>query len=95
MARSAARAGKGPVSRGYREEMEDFAYCIRLWDQANEKDRRLTRCPGPVAMADAIIALTANQAMRTHQRIEFKEAWFDPNTDEVPPGDQKAKVEIV
>jgi predicted dehydrogenase len=89
-----AGAGGGPVSRGYREEMEDFAYCIRLWDQANEKDRRLTRCPGEVAMADAIIALTANHAMRTNQRIVFHEDWFDPNTDEVPPGEQKAKVEI-
>jgi predicted dehydrogenase len=82
------------VSRGYREEMEDFAYCVRLWDQANEKDRRLTRCPGPVAMADAIVALTANHAMRTRQRIEFKEAWFDPKSEEVPPGEQKGKVEI-
>jgi predicted dehydrogenase len=86
--------GPGAVSRGYREEMEDFAYCVRLWDQANEKDRRLTRCPGPVAMADAIVALTANHAMRSHQRIEFKEAWFDPKSDEVPPGEQKGKVEI-
>jgi predicted dehydrogenase len=90
-----AGAGNGPVSRGYREEMEDFAYCIRLWDQANEKDRRLTRCTGPVAMADAIIALTANYAMREHERVVFKDAWFDPDSDEVPPGEQKAKVEIV
>jgi len=86
--------GPAAVSRGYREEMEDFAYCVRLWDQANEKDRRLTRCPGPVAMADAIIALTANHAMRTHQRIEFKESWFDPKSEDVPPGEQKCKVEI-
>jgi predicted dehydrogenase len=83
----------GPISRGYREEMEDFAYCVRLWDQSSSKDRRLTRCPGPVAMADAIVALTANHAMRTHQRIEFKKEWFDPASDEVPPGEQKARVE--
>ncbi len=87
-----AGAGGGPVSRGYREEMEDFAYCVRLWNQANEKDRRLPRCPGKVAMADAIIALTANHAMRKHQRIEFQESWFDPDSDDVPPGEQKAKV---
>jgi predicted dehydrogenase len=89
-----AGASNGPVSRGYREEMEDFAYCIRLWDQGSTKDRRLTRCPGEVAMADAIVALTANQAMKSHQRIEFKNAWFDPASDEVPPGEQKAKVEV-
>jgi predicted dehydrogenase len=86
--------GPAVVSRGYREEMEDFAYCVRLWDDASEKDHRLTRCPGEVAMADAIIALTANHAMKTHQRIEFKEEWFDPTSDDVPPSDLKAKVEI-
>jgi predicted dehydrogenase len=89
-----AGASNAPVSRGYREEMEDFAYCIRLWDQAASKDRRLTLCPGEVAMADAIIALTANHAMHTHQRIEFKNAWFDPASDEVPPGEQEAKVKV-
>ncbi len=89
-----AGASYGPVSRGYREEMEDFAYCVRLWDQANEKDRRLTRCPGKVAMADAIIALTSNLAMKHQKRIEFKEAWFDPNSDEVPDGELKAKIEV-
>jgi len=89
-----ARALGAPVSRGYREEMEDFAYCVRLWDQANEKDRRLTRCPGPVAMADAIIALTSNLAMKHQKRIEFKNAWFDPASNEVPDGEMKAKVEV-
>ena len=90
------------ISRGYREEMEDFAYCVRLWDpkQGYEKDKdgnyeqRLPRCHGEVAMADAIIALTANHAMHTHQRIEFKDAWFHADKDDVPPGEQKAKVEI-
>jgi len=92
----------GPVSRGYREEMEDFAYCVRLWDPklgyAKDSDgkykQRLTRCHGEVAMADAIVALTANHAMHTHQRVEFKDAWFDPDSPEVPPSDQKAKVEV-
>ncbi len=93
----------GPISRGYREEMEDFAFCVRQWDpkQGYEKDRdgkykqRLTRCHGEVAMVDAIVALTANQAMRTHQRIEFKDDWFKAEKDDVPPdGDVKPKIEL-
>jgi len=28
-------------------------------------------------MADAIIALTANQAMKHQRRIEFRDEWFD------------------
>ena len=89
-------------SRGYREEMEDFAFCVRQWDpkQGYEKDRdgkykqRLTRCHGEIAMVDAIVALTANYAMHEHKRVEFQDAWFDADKPDVPPSDQKAKVEI-
>lgn len=64
-------AAQAAVSRGYREEMEDFAYCVREWDEkvGYRKGRdtkylqRLPRCHGEVAMADAIIALGANAAM--------------------------------
>jgi predicted dehydrogenase len=94
--------GPANISRGYREEMEDFAYCVRRWDpklgyQKNSDGKykqRLTRCHGEVAMVDAIIALTANYAMHKHQRVEFQDAWFDADKPDVPPSDQKAKVEI-
>jgi predicted dehydrogenase len=88
----AAASGGKPPSRGYREEMEDFAYCVRQWDpklgyQKNSDghySQRLPRCHGEVAMADAIIALTANQAMRGRARIEFKPEWFDSGKTDVP-----------
>jgi hypothetical protein len=69
--------------------MEHFAYCVRMWNQANKNERPLPRCHGRVAMADAIIALTSNQAMRKHQRIEFKPSWFDDRSAEVPDPDMK------
>jgi predicted dehydrogenase len=84
--------GKTPVSRGYREEMEDFAYCVRMWNQSDKNNRRLPRCHGRVAMADAIIALTSNQAMHKKQRIEFKHEWFDPASPEVPDPDMKPEI---
>jgi predicted dehydrogenase len=81
--------GSGPISRGYREEMDHFAYCVRMWQDKDVKpeDRPQTRCHGEVAMADAIIALTSNQAMHKQQRIEFDPKWFDPETDAVPDPD--------
>jgi predicted dehydrogenase len=93
-----AGAGSGPISRGYREEMEDFAYCVRLWDKklGYETDstghfrQRLPRCHGKVAMADAIIALTSNLTMRSRQRIVFKPEWFDPDSPAVPDADPKS-----
>jgi len=42
-------------------------------------------------MADAIIALTANEAMKQKKRIEFNEAWFNAASKEVPDADMIAK----
>ncbi len=76
-----AQAGMGEkISRGYREEMEHFCYCIRTGN--NE-----LRCDGKVAMADAIMALTANLAMKHKKRIEFKDEWFDPKSEAAPETD--------
>jgi predicted dehydrogenase len=87
-AKGADALGSGPISFGYREEMEHWAYCIRMWNEAGSKDQRpKPRCEGRVAMADAIIALTANQAMHHRQRIEFDPKWFDAATDAVPDKD--------
>jgi predicted dehydrogenase len=79
--------GGAPVSRGYREEMADFAFCIRQWDPKvgykSDTDpdtkkvhyaQRLPRCHGEVAMA-------------RHQRIEFDPEWFKADSDKVPDKD--------
>jgi predicted dehydrogenase len=79
--------GHGPPSRGYREEMEHFAYVIRMREQAGseaERDALKVRCDGEAAMADAIVALVANKAMRTHQRIEFAADWYNYQSNAVP-----------
>lgn len=100
-----APAAGGPgaaVSRGYKEEMEDFAYCLREWDAklGYEKDpagrfkQRLPRCHGEVAMADAIIALTANLSMKSRQRIEFNENWFKGDSADVPDKDSKPRINV-
>jgi predicted dehydrogenase len=76
-------SGGAKVSRGYTEELEHWAWCIRHPDPANQP-----RCGPEAAMADAIIALTANMAARSGKRIDFagKEAWFDIHSDETPEG---------
>ncbi len=73
-------------SRGYREELEHFAYCVRHGDSGNfyEDKDHLPRCRGEVALADAVIALTSNIAMQQKRRIEFDERWFDYKSNEVP-----------
>jgi predicted dehydrogenase len=74
------------VSRGYREEIEHWAWCIR-----NPAPENQPRCTPKVAMADAIIALTSNIAMKKGVRIEFDHKWFDIHDDATPEGDTPRK----
>ena len=67
--------------RGYTEQLEHWAWCIRNPDPEN-----LPHCHPKVALGDAVIALTSNIAARKGQRIEFKKEWFDPDSDETPEG---------
>ena len=75
------KAASGPVSRGYTEEIEHWAWCIR-----NPDPLHLPRCGPKVALADAVIALVANQAIDSQRRIDFDPAWFDPKSDATPEG---------
>jgi predicted dehydrogenase len=70
------------VNRGYREEIEHWAWCIRNPDPANHP-----KCTPAVAMADAIIALTSNIAMKQNRKIEFKHEWFEMDHDATPEVD--------
>jgi predicted dehydrogenase len=82
-AESAAIGALGtlPAERGYTEELEHWAWCIR-----NRAPENLPRCTPKVAMSDAVIALTTNIAARQGARIEFKKEWFDIDNDKTPEG---------
>jgi predicted dehydrogenase len=69
------------TSRGYREEIEHWAWCIR-----NPEQKDKLRCTPEVAMGDAVIALTSNKAIKEGKRIEFEPAWFDVARSETPEG---------
>ncbi len=84
-----AAESSAPVSRGYKEEIEHWAWCISTGDWDNQP-----RCNGEVALADAVIALTANLAIQKSQSnsptggfIRFKPDWFDVDSDAVPESD--------
>ncbi|MFP6669602.1 MAG: Gfo/Idh/MocA family oxidoreductase [Pirellulales bacterium] len=109
-----ARDGlKGPLSRGYTEEIEHWAWAILekaklaaaalAADDAAEakpagpsKPAEIAvplRCSPKVALADAVIALTANlaiaqgKATEQNARIDFAPEWFDIDSDETPEGE--------
>jgi predicted dehydrogenase len=80
----AAAATPQNVSRGYREEIEHWAWCIR--NPGNEP-----HCTPTIALGDAVIALTSNLAIAEQKRIEFDPKWFDPNDDATPEGEVPRK----
>ena len=75
----AQQAVVGQTSRGFGEQLEHLAWCIR-----NPAPEHQPRC-GPVeGLANAVVTLTTNLALRRRERIEFKPEWFDPESEEVP-----------
>ncbi len=76
-----ATGGDGPISRGYTEEIEHWAWCIR-----NPSPENRPKCHPKVAMADAIIALVSNMAIKDQKRIDFQPEWFEIDRDETPEG---------
>jgi predicted dehydrogenase len=89
-----AATASGPVSRGYTEEIEHWAWCIR-----NPSGENQPRCKAEVALGDAVIALTTNVAIDKANKgeggfIKFQEEWYDLNHDATPDGsDIKATAE--
>jgi len=69
------------ISRGYTEQLEHWAWCIRNQDPENQP-----HCHPKVALADAVIALTSNLAAAKGQKIAFEPQWFEPDRDETPEG---------
>ncbi len=90
-----AAASAGPVSRGYTEEIEHWAYCIR--NNPEVKDPKIRpRCYPKIAMGDAVIALTSNVAIQKSLKgepgyVKFDEAWFEIESDATPDGSDVKK----
>jgi predicted dehydrogenase len=73
--------GALPAERGYTEELEHWAWCIR-----NRSPENLPHCHPKIALGDAVIALVANKAAREGKRIDFDEEWFNIDSDATPEG---------
>jgi predicted dehydrogenase len=82
-----AAENMGPVSRGYTEQIEHWAWCIR-----NRAPENQPRCKPEVALGDAVIALATNVAMKKSWQgnepgyLKFEDNWYDLNHDATPDG---------
>jgi predicted dehydrogenase len=104
VSKEAKGSGWNTSIRGYRTEMEHFAFCVREWQKRKqkvsyEKDKDghlvhadiMPRCHGAVATADAILALTGRLAMETKERIEFQDDWFNVEKIDAVPTSKSGK----
>ena len=71
--------GTLPADRGYTEELEHWAWCVR-----HRAAENLPHCHPKVALGDAVIALVSNIAARQGARIDFLEEWFNIDNDATP-----------
>jgi predicted dehydrogenase len=71
--------GTLPAERGYTEELEHWAWCIR-----NRAPENVPHCDPKVALGDAVMALVANAAARDGKRVDFQKEWFDIDNDATP-----------
>lgn len=69
--------GKSWQERGYKEEIQHFAICVR------SKGRQKPRCDGLRALGDAAIALKANQALDNAAKGENSRVKFDKSDFEI------------
>ncbi|MCL4206570.1 MAG: Gfo/Idh/MocA family oxidoreductase [Pirellulaceae bacterium] len=82
-----AAESMGPVSRGYTEQIEHWAWCIR-----NKSPENQPRCKPEVALGDAVIALATNVAMKKSWQgdepgyLKFDDNWYELNHDATPDG---------
>lgn len=81
-----AAASAGPVSRGYTEEIEHWAWCIR-----NPAPENQPRCNAKIALGDAVIALATNVAIDNANKgkggfLAFDEDWYEIKNPATPDG---------
>ncbi|MCL2744135.1 MAG: hypothetical protein FWE67_09810, partial [Planctomycetaceae bacterium] len=79
----ALQATFGDISRGYCEQIEHWAWCIRNNPKADHS-QPMPRCYPEVAIADAVIALTTNISAARSETVEFNPEWFDVTKDATP-----------
>ena len=85
-AQSAVGGAKAEVSRGYAEELEHWAWCIRVNPKVADKTLQ-PRCHPKIALADSVISLVTNIAADEGKGITFNEKWFDPFDNATPETD--------
>ena len=85
--KAVAAGAAGPaVSRGYKEEVEHWAWCAQNNPDCADPDIQ-PRCNPRIALGDAVIALVTNIAADKCESVQFKEEWFDPFDDATPEND--------
>jgi len=85
-AQQAVGGAGGEVSRGYTEQLQHWAWCIRVNPDVRDKTLQPRCCP-EVALADSVITLVTNIAADTNQSIDFRDEWFDIKSNATPEWD--------
>ena len=82
----AVGGGTAEVSRGYDEQLQHWAWCIRVNPRVRDESLQ-PRCHPKVALADSVITLVTNIAADEGRSITFDKNWFEIDNDATPEFD--------
>ncbi|MHC4176493.1 MAG: Gfo/Idh/MocA family protein [Planctomycetota bacterium] len=75
------------AGRGYPQQLEHWAWCVRHNPGAEAPPEPRPLSHPEVALAEAVIVLTADLAAEKQARIEFNKEWFDLDSESTPEDD--------
>ena len=67
---------------GFAAELEHWACCCR--GAADGKSDSKPRCDARAGLYTTVLAVAATKAVKLGTRVDFKDEWFDPKSDETP-----------
>lgn len=72
------------ADEGFAAELEHWAYCCK--PPAGSKGDIKPRCDARTGLYTTVLTVAATKAVKLGTRVDFKDAWFDPKSEETPDG---------
>jgi predicted dehydrogenase len=69
---------------GFAAELEHWACCCR--GAADGKSESKPRCDARTGLYTTVLTVAATKAVKLGTRVDFKDEWFDPKSEETPDG---------
>ena len=70
------------ADQGFAAELAHWAHCCRA--AADSQDAFKPRCDARAGLYTTVLTVAATKAVKLGTRVDFKDEWFDPKSEETP-----------